>query len=75
MKTFKKLLAISSALDINKLKPSEAYTALLKQHILIKMQLKLVAMQSELDMFTSKTNYEFGLLSNHADRLLLLIEK
>lgn len=60
LKSFKKLLAFTQALDVDKLKASEVWPAMVKQHVLIKMQLKLIEMPTMHDLFTSKTNFEFG---------------
>lgn len=75
LKSFKKLLVFTQTLDVDKLKASEVYPAMVRQHVLIKMQLKLIGMPSMVDLFTSKTNFEFGQLSINADRLLILVEK
>lgn len=70
-KFFRKLLDYTNALNITKLKASETYFALTKQYVCVNLQLKLIA-QSKL---AGKTNFEYGVLSEHADRLVALIEK
>ena len=74
-KKFQKLLAFSKSINLAKISKSDLQQALVKQHTLIKFQLRLVDMPTMADHFSKKTNFEYGNLAEHADRLLGLIEK
>lgn len=75
MKTFKKLVEFVKNTSLDKIKPSETYRLIIKQYTLARMASKLLKIGIMKDLFTSKTNFEFGELNDYADKIMKLLDK